>query len=56
VQRYDIGDSGRWLSGPCPCGLTSPRFELLQRHGKLRIATDFISLATLEQHLQAPFQ
>jgi len=57
VQRYDIGDSGRWLSGPCPCGLTSPRFELLQRHGKLlRIATDFISLATLEQRLQAPFQ
>jgi len=57
VQRYDIGDSGRWLPGPCACGLTSPRFELLQRHGKLlRIGTDFISLATLAQHLQAPFQ
>ncbi|RBL68282.1 aldehyde dehydrogenase family protein [Pseudomonas sp. MWU13-2625] len=57
VQRYDIGDSGRWLLGPCACGLTSPRFELLQRHGKLlRIGTDFISLATLAQHLQALFQ
>ncbi|UVK86027.1 long-chain-fatty-acyl-CoA reductase [Pseudomonas sp. B21-051] len=57
VLRYDIGDSGRWLPDPCPCGLTSPRFELLQRHGKLlRIGTDFISLATLEQRLQVPFQ
>ncbi|EZP25832.1 acyl-CoA reductase [Pseudomonas sp. RIT288] len=57
VQRYDVGDSGRWLPGPCACGLTSPRFELLQRHGKLlRIGTDFISLATLEQLLQVPFQ
>ena len=57
VQRYDIGDSGRWLPGPCACGLTSPRFELLQRHGNLlRIGTDFISLVILEQHLQTPFQ
>jgi len=57
VQRYDIGDSGRWLPGPCACSLTSPRFELLQRHGNLlRIGTDFISLVILEQHLQTPFQ
>jgi phenylacetate-CoA ligase len=57
VMRYDIGDTGRWLSGPCPCGLTSPRFELLQRHGKLiRIGTDFISLSELAVHLQVPFQ
>ncbi|MFJ2486587.1 aldehyde dehydrogenase family protein [Pseudomonas sp. NPDC087639] len=57
VQRYDVGDSGRWLSGPCACGLTSPRFELLQRHGKLiRIGTDFISLSELASHLQVPFQ
>ncbi|WP_025109978.1 aldehyde dehydrogenase family protein [Pseudomonas sp. H1h] len=57
VRRYDLGDSGRWLPGPCECGLPSPRFELLGRHGKLlRIGTDFISLTTLAQHLQAPFQ
>lgn len=57
VQRYDVGDTGRWLSGPCPCGLTSPRFELLQRHGKLiRIGTDFISMSELALHLQVPFQ
>ncbi|MFJ2479015.1 aldehyde dehydrogenase family protein [Pseudomonas sp. NPDC087598] len=57
VQRYEVGDTGRWISGPCACGLTSPRFELLQRHGKLiRIGTDFISLSELAEHLQVPFQ
>lgn len=57
VQRYEIGDTGRWLPGVCACGLTSPRFELLQRHGKLlRIGTDFISLSELASRLQVPFQ
>lgn len=57
VQRYEIGDSGRWLPGVCACGLKSPRFELLQRHGKLlRIGTDFISLSELASRLQVPFQ
>lgn len=57
VQRYEIGDTGRWLPGVCTCGLTSPRFELLQRHGKvLRIGTDFISLSELATRLQVPFQ
>ncbi|MEG3008466.1 MAG: aldehyde dehydrogenase family protein [Pseudomonas sp.] len=57
VQRYDVGDTGRWVSGACACGLASPRFELLQRHGKLiRIGTDFISLSELAVHLQVPFQ
>ncbi|VVN99767.1 hypothetical protein PS718_02564 [Pseudomonas fluorescens] len=57
VQRYAVGDTGRWLPGTCACGLTSPRFELLQRHGQLiRIGTDFISLSELAQHLQVPFQ
>ncbi|MFJ4196186.1 acyl-CoA reductase [Pseudomonas sp. NPDC089534] len=57
VHRYDIGDSGRWVPGRCACGLATPRFELLQRHGRLiRIGTDFISLDELAQHLQTPFQ
>ncbi|WP_456021407.1 acyl-CoA reductase [Pseudomonas protegens] len=57
VQRYEVGDTGRWLSGECACGLSSPRFELLQRHGRLlRIGTDFICLNELARHLQAPFQ
>lgn len=57
VRRYEVGDTGRWIAGPCACGLTSPRFELLQRHGQLiRIGTDFISLSELAEHLQVPFQ
>ena len=57
VQRYDVGDTGRWVPGPCDCGLTSPRFELLQRHGKLiRIGSDFISPSEMARHLQVPFQ
>ena len=31
VIRYNIGDLGRWVEGPCPCGRTTPRFELLGR-------------------------
>lgn len=57
VQRYEVGDTGRWLPGQCACGLDSPRFELLQRHGSLlRVGSDFICLNELGRHLQAPFQ
>ncbi len=57
VQRYEVGDTGRWLPGACPCGLSSPRFELLQRHGRLlRIGSNFICQTELAGHLQAPFQ
>ncbi|MDR9753647.1 acyl-CoA reductase [Pseudomonas sp. SZMC_28357] len=48
VRRYEVGDSGRWVPGACPCGLDSPRFELHQRHGKwLRITSEFISSSEL---------
>lgn len=33
ILRYEIGDTGRWVQGPCPCGRKSPRFELMGRHG-----------------------
>ncbi|WP_262138912.1 aldehyde dehydrogenase family protein [Pseudomonas sp. Marseille-Q5117] len=57
VERYELGDTGRWLPGVCACGLQSPRFELLQRHGTLlRIGTYFISLSELATRLQVPFQ
>lgn len=48
VHRYDVGDSGRWVAGDCGCGLQTPRFELLRRHGKLlRVASDFLSASDL---------
>ena len=33
LDRYEIGDMGRWVPGPCACGRTSPRFELQGRCG-----------------------
>jgi phenylacetate-CoA ligase len=57
VRRYDVGDTGRWVPGPCPCGLGSPRFELLQRHGKLlRVGTEFISPSALQESVGSPIQ
>jgi phenylacetate-coenzyme A ligase PaaK-like adenylate-forming protein len=31
VIRYVVGDLGRMVAGPCACGRTAPRFELLRR-------------------------
>lgn len=33
IERYEIGDTGRWIHGPCACGRQEPRFELLGRLG-----------------------
>ena len=33
VVRYEIGDTGRWLGGACPCGRADPLFELEGRMG-----------------------
>ncbi|TBN51181.1 aldehyde dehydrogenase family protein [Pseudomonas sp. BGI-2] len=57
VRRYDVGDTGRWIPGACPCGLDTPRFELLQRHGKLiRMGTEFISPMALQESVGMPVQ
>ncbi|WP_327066267.1 acyl-CoA reductase [Kitasatospora sp. NBC_01302] len=33
LDRYEVGDLGRWIEGDCPCGRRTPRFELLGRFG-----------------------
>lgn len=33
IARYEIGDTGRWVPGPCPCARQEPRFELTGRLG-----------------------
>ncbi|GHC34435.1 acyl-CoA reductase [Streptomyces cinnamoneus] len=44
LGRYVIGDLGRALPGPCPCGNRSPRFELLGRGGDvMRVASYFLN-------------
>lgn len=58
IKRYEIGDTGRWVLGPCPCGRQSPRFEILGRYGDIfRIgATPFLNykqfVAVLQENMQ----
>ncbi|WP_205660431.1 acyl-CoA reductase [Amycolatopsis antarctica] len=33
LERYEIGDLGRWLDDECGCGRRTPRFTLLGRSG-----------------------
>lgn len=44
IERYEIGDMGRWVLEPCPCGRQEPRFELLGRLG------DAFRIGTLMNH------
>ena len=44
VNRYEIGDLGRFISEPCKCGRVAPRFELLGRFGDIfKFATNYIN-------------
>jgi phenylacetate-coenzyme A ligase PaaK-like adenylate-forming protein len=47
VIRYNVGDRGRIISGACPCGRTTRRFELLGRSDEVVvIGADNVSIAT----------
>lgn len=49
IVRYRVGDRARWLGDPCPCGRTTPLFELLGRGDDvLRIGYDSIDYAYLQ--------
>lgn len=49
IVRYRVGDRARWLPDPCPCGRTTPLFELLGRGDDvLRIGYDSIDYACLQ--------
>ena len=44
ITRYEIGDLGRWVDEPCPCGRTSPRFQLMGRYGDIfKAGTNFLN-------------
>jgi phenylacetate-coenzyme A ligase PaaK-like adenylate-forming protein len=56
VLRYEPGDLGRWVEGPCPCGRTAPMFALLGRHGDVfRIGTNFFNYRVFPQLLAEHF-
>lgn len=49
VQRYEIGDLGRFVEGPCKCGRIAPRFELLGRFGDIfKFATNYINYKNIK--------
>ncbi|MEU6283241.1 acyl-CoA reductase [Streptomyces sp. NPDC047028] len=44
LERYEIGDLGRAVAGPCGCGSHVPRIELLGRYGDVvRVGTYFVN-------------
>lgn len=52
IKRYEIGDIGKKLNGPCACGREGVRFELLGRHGDIfRIGTIFLSYQKIQKVL-----
>lgn len=59
--RYDLGDMGRWLREPCPCGRKVRRFELLGRSddvviiGGFNVQPDFVAHAIGEVPGLSPF-
>jgi phenylacetate-coenzyme A ligase PaaK-like adenylate-forming protein len=56
LARYEIGDLGRWVAEPCPCGRRSPRFELLGRVGDVfRIAAQTMNYRKFVQAAEAAF-
>src|SRR5690606_18896789 len=53
VDRYELGDIGRWIEGLCPCGHRSPRFELEGRVGDIfRAAGNFFNYQKFEKILR----
>ncbi len=49
IQRYEIGDLGRFIAEPCACGRAAPRFELLGRFGDIfKFATNYVNYRTVK--------
>ncbi len=57
IERYNLGDVGRKLEGPCACGRKGTRFDLLGRHGDVfRIGTVFLSYQRFQKILIDQFE
>ena len=49
IQRYEIGDLGRFITEPCKCGRLAPRFELLGRFGDIfKFATNYVNYKNIK--------
>lgn len=49
VARFEIGDLGRYIEEPCPCGRKAVKFELLGRFGDIfRFATHYVNYRVIK--------
>ncbi len=49
VLRFEIGDLGRYVAEPCPCGRKAGKFELLGRFGDIfRFATNYVNYSVIK--------
>lgn len=49
IQRYEIGDLGRFVKEPCKCGRLAPKFELLGRFGDIfKFATNYVNYKNIK--------
>lgn len=56
IYRYEIGDLGRFIVEPCPCGRSDPKFELLGRFGDtFKFATNYVSYIRIRTILNENF-
>lgn len=52
VERYELGDIGRWITGDCSCTHRTPRFELVGRLGDIfRAGGNFFNYQKFEKTL-----
>lgn len=52
IKRYELGDLGRFVVEPCPCGRQTPKFELQGRFGdSFKFATNLVSYQKFQQIL-----
>jgi phenylacetate-coenzyme A ligase PaaK-like adenylate-forming protein len=52
VNRYEIGDLGRFVTQPCPCGRSAPKFELKGRFGDIfKFASNYVNYALIKSVL-----
>ncbi len=52
VARFEIGDLGRYVPEPCPCGRKAAKFELLGRFGDIfRFATNYVNYGVIKEIL-----
>ncbi|WP_127718099.1 acyl-CoA reductase [Halobacteriovorax sp. HLS] len=57
IERYDLGDLGRWITDTCPCGRKNRKFELLGRHGDIfRAGGTFFNFLKFQKLLLDEFE